>query len=143
MPEAPLSPGSPARSPPLHAAVAFALTLLLAAAAWAQSGAAPDAKAWEATFVRADAYVHAARPDRASQMLGVDKKEIVRRFVADGRLVAFAGDGFPDADPARLVPGDLRFARGDLATVLRTEGLPFHAFETWSDIARVLLARGS
>lgn len=78
-----------------------------------------------------------------SQTLGVDKKEIVRRFVAEGRTVAFAGDGFPDADPARLVPGDLRFARGDLATVLRTEGLPFHAFETWSDIARVLLARGS
>jgi 2-hydroxy-3-keto-5-methylthiopentenyl-1-phosphate phosphatase len=78
-----------------------------------------------------------------SQMLGVDKKEIVRRFVADGRTVAFAGDGFPDADPARLVPGELRFARGDLATVLRAEGLPFHPFETWSDIARVLLARGS
>jgi 2,3-diketo-5-methylthio-1-phosphopentane phosphatase len=78
-----------------------------------------------------------------SQMLGVDKKEIVRRFLAEGRTVAFAGDGFPDADPARLVPGELRFARGDLATVLRTEGLPFHPFETWSDIARVLLARGN
>ena len=77
-----------------------------------------------------------------SQTLGVDKKEVVRRLVAERRTVAFAGDGFPDADPARLVPGDLRFARGDLVSVLRTEGLSFHAFETWSDIARVLLARG-
>lgn len=78
-----------------------------------------------------------------SQMLGVDKKEIVRHFIAEGRTVAFAGDGFPDADPARLVPDELRFARGDLVSVLHTEGLPFNAFETWSDIARVLLARGS
>ncbi|MCI0704667.1 MAG: MtnX-like HAD-IB family phosphatase [Planctomycetia bacterium] len=76
-----------------------------------------------------------------SPMLGVDKKEVVRRQIADGRTVAFAGDGFPDAEPARLVPGDLRFARGDLANVLREEQLPFHPFETWGDIARVLLGQ--
>ena len=33
------------------------------------------------------------------------------------RTVAFAGDGFPDEEAARLVPGHLRFARGDLASV--------------------------
>lgn len=76
-----------------------------------------------------------------SQMLGVDKKEVVRRFIAEGRTVAFAGDGFPDADPARLVPGKLRFARGDLANVLRAEGLPFHPFERWSEIAHILTKR--
>jgi 2,3-diketo-5-methylthio-1-phosphopentane phosphatase len=76
-----------------------------------------------------------------SPTLGVDKQEVVRRLVADGRTVAFAGDGFPDAEPARLLPGELRFARGDLANVLREEKLPFHPFETWSDIARVLLER--
>lgn len=78
-----------------------------------------------------------------SEMLGVDKTAVVRGLIDAGRTVAFAGDGFPDADPARLVPGDLRFARGDLADVLRAEHLPFHPFDTWSDIARVLLGRGS
>jgi 2,3-diketo-5-methylthio-1-phosphopentane phosphatase len=74
-----------------------------------------------------------------SPTLGVDKTAVVRRLLADGRTVAFAGDGFPDADPARLVPGELRFARGNLADVLRDERLPFHPFAAWSDIARVLL----
>ncbi len=54
-------------------------------------------------------------------------------------MVAFAGDGFPDAESARLVPGGLRFARGDLADVLRREGLAFQAFEKWSDITRALI----
>jgi 2-hydroxy-3-keto-5-methylthiopentenyl-1-phosphate phosphatase len=74
-----------------------------------------------------------------SPTLGVDKAAVVRSVIALGRPVAFAGDGFPDADPARLVPGPCRFARGDLADVLRREGLPFETFDTWSDIARVLL----
>jgi 2-hydroxy-3-keto-5-methylthiopentenyl-1-phosphate phosphatase len=78
-----------------------------------------------------------------SEALGVDKQEVVRRLIAEGQTVAFAGDGFPDADPARLVAGALRFARGDLASVLRAEELPFHPFETWSEIARVLLSRGN
>jgi 2-hydroxy-3-keto-5-methylthiopentenyl-1-phosphate phosphatase len=78
-----------------------------------------------------------------SPTLGVDKARVVRRYLDAGRTVAFAGDGFPDAESARLVPGDLRFARGDLADVLGREGLPFHPFDTWSDIARVLLRRGA
>ena len=76
-----------------------------------------------------------------SQTLGVDKARVVRRHLDEGRTVAFAGDGFPDAEAARLVPGELRFARGDLADVLEREDLDFHPFETWSDIARLLLAR--
>jgi len=76
-----------------------------------------------------------------SRNLGIDKTAVVLRHLADGATVAFAGDGFPDAEPARLVPGELRFARGDLADVLEREGLPFHPFERWSDIARVLLER--
>jgi 2,3-diketo-5-methylthio-1-phosphopentane phosphatase len=75
-----------------------------------------------------------------SRTLGVDKARVVRTHLDAGRTVAFAGDGFPDAESARLVPGDLRFARGDLADVLRREGLPFHPFATWSEIARVLVA---
>jgi 2-hydroxy-3-keto-5-methylthiopentenyl-1-phosphate phosphatase len=74
-----------------------------------------------------------------SPSLGVDKTAIVRRYLESGRPVAFAGDGFPDAEPARLVPEGLRFARGDLANVLDQERLSFRPFETWSDISRVLL----
>ena len=75
-----------------------------------------------------------------SPMLGVDKAGVVRHFLSEGRTVAFAGDGFPDADPARLVPDNLRFARGDLADVLQRERLPFHPFDVWSDIADHLLS---
>jgi 2-hydroxy-3-keto-5-methylthiopentenyl-1-phosphate phosphatase len=77
-----------------------------------------------------------------SPTLGVDKAQVVCRFLTDGRTVAFAGDGFPDAEAARLVPEDLRFARGDLAAVLRSENASFCPFETWSDIADTLLKRG-
>jgi 2-hydroxy-3-keto-5-methylthiopentenyl-1-phosphate phosphatase len=70
-----------------------------------------------------------------SPTLGVDKTAIVRGYLNEGIRVAFAGDGFPDAEPARLVPASLRFARGDLAEALKEEHLPFQSFATWSDIA--------
>ncbi len=73
-----------------------------------------------------------------SPSLGVDKAAIVRDAISQGRRVAFAGDGFPDADAARLVQPDLRFARGDLADVLSREGQAFHTFHRWSGIAEVL-----
>lgn len=56
-----------------------------------------------------------------SPTLGVDKAAVVRGCLAAGRPVAFAGDGYPDAGPARLVPDGLRFARDALAAVLRAE----------------------
>ena len=65
----------------------------------------------------------------------------VRRHLDGGETVAFAGDGFPDAEPALLVPGKLRFARGDLADMLGREGQEYRPFDTWSDIARALLRR--
>jgi 2,3-diketo-5-methylthio-1-phosphopentane phosphatase len=77
-----------------------------------------------------------------SPSLGIDKAAVVKRHLRDGCTVAFAGDGFPDAEPARYVLAELRFARGDLASALRDERLAFHPFETWSDIARVLVQGG-
>jgi 2-hydroxy-3-keto-5-methylthiopentenyl-1-phosphate phosphatase len=74
-----------------------------------------------------------------SETVGIDKAAVVRHFLDAGRLVAFAGDGFTDADAARLVPAHLRFARSDLADVLTNEGLAFHPFDTWSEIAHKLL----
>ncbi len=76
-----------------------------------------------------------------SPTLGVDKSGVVRDFLNQGLTVAFAGDGFPDVEPARLVSADFRFARGDLADMLQRERLAFHPFEMWSDIADHLLQR--
>jgi len=78
-----------------------------------------------------------------SPTLGIDKARVVRRYLDGGRTVAFAGDGFPDAEAAALVDGDQRFARGDLADLLGREGQVYHPFDTWSDIVRVLLRRGA
>lgn len=72
--------------------------------------------------------------------LGIDKSLVVRHYLDQGRRVAFAGNGFPDRAPARLVDAESRFATGDLATELRKEGLPFRPFEWWSEIADALLA---
>jgi 2-hydroxy-3-keto-5-methylthiopentenyl-1-phosphate phosphatase len=75
----------------------------------------------------------------ALDVLGVDKTAVVRQCVANGGKVAFAGDGFPNVEPARLVPASLRFARADLADVLQKQGLEFQPYRTWSDIAGALL----
>jgi 2-hydroxy-3-keto-5-methylthiopentenyl-1-phosphate phosphatase len=76
-----------------------------------------------------------------SRDLGIDKARVVRGHLDKGRPVAFAGDGFPDAEAARLVPADLRFARADLANLLEQQEQDHQPFDTWSDIARALLAR--
>jgi 2-hydroxy-3-keto-5-methylthiopentenyl-1-phosphate phosphatase len=84
-----------------------------------------------------------ARSAHWSPTLGVDKMGLVRAHLATGARVAFAGDGYPDVDSARLVAPELRFARGDLAAVLRREGLAFHPFDQWTEIAQVLTKRGT
>lgn len=76
-----------------------------------------------------------------SETIGIHKAAVVQHYLDRGCAVAFAGDGFPDADAARLVSDELRFARGDLESVLRDEHLPFHPFAQWSDIAGALLTR--
>ena len=75
-----------------------------------------------------------------SPTLGIDKAAIVRQGQRQGRIVAFAGDGVPDAEAARLVPETLRFARADLARTLREQGLPFRPFDRWADVAEALFA---
>jgi HAD superfamily phosphoserine phosphatase-like hydrolase len=73
--------------------------------------------------------------------IGIDKAAIVRAGIAQGRTTAFAGDGFPDAAAARLVPPGLRFARADLAAALDRDGLPYRRFERWAEVAQGLLDR--
>jgi 2,3-diketo-5-methylthio-1-phosphopentane phosphatase len=77
-----------------------------------------------------------------SREVGIDKAALVRRGLGQGRVVAFAGDGFPDAEAARLVRPEHRFARHDLAAALDGEGLPYRRFDRWSDVAKELLRLG-
>lgn len=76
-----------------------------------------------------------------SETTGIDKAAVVGHYLDTGRTVAFAGDGFTDADAAQLVSENLRFARGDLAEVLKQNQLAFHPFDSWSEVARKLLER--
>jgi 2-hydroxy-3-keto-5-methylthiopentenyl-1-phosphate phosphatase len=70
---------------------------------------------------------------------GVDKAAVTDSFQQQGCAVAFAGDGFPDFNAARLVPAKWRFARSDLATACRNEGIAFQAFDDWIEVADTLI----
>lgn len=70
---------------------------------------------------------------------GIDKVAVVRDALRQFDRVAFAGDGPPDVDPARLVPGSLRFARGHLAETLGRDGEGFLPLVDWACLADTLL----
>lgn len=74
-----------------------------------------------------------------SPTVGVDKAGVVAYWLGQGHRVAFAGDGFPDADAAKLVDASIRFAKADLAEQLQRDGFAFQPFGVWSDIATHLL----
>jgi len=69
-----------------------------------------------------------------SHQNGIDKEAVVRHWQDRGCTVAFSGDGYPDLEPARLVPADLRFARGYLAEELTKLHESFHPFQQWSEV---------
>ena len=73
-----------------------------------------------------------------SPSTGIDKPGVVRLALATHDVVAFAGDGPPDLEPALLVRPELRFATGHLAGELERLGEGFHRFERWSEVARTL-----
>jgi len=73
---------------------------------------------------------------------GIDKVAVVRAALTAHACVAFAGDGRPDLPAAMLVPPERRFARGWLADALTTDGIPYHPFENWKQIADILLNGG-
>jgi 2-hydroxy-3-keto-5-methylthiopentenyl-1-phosphate phosphatase len=78
-----------------------------------------------------------------SRETGIDKVAIVRNALKRSPNVAFAGDGRPDLAPALLVPPERRFARGWLAHNLEKKKEGFHPFESWNDIAAILLKEGA
>jgi len=71
--------------------------------------------------------------------IGIDKSAVVRDALGRYDRVAYAGDGPPDLDPALLVDGNLRFARGWLGAELDRRNLPYHRYRRWSSIAATLL----
>ena len=54
-----------------------------------------------------------------SPQSGVDKAGIVRFHQKRGARVAYSGDGYTDYEAASLVPPSLRYARADLAGVMK------------------------
>ena len=79
-----------------------------------------------------------ADPSFSCWETGIDKTAVVRAFQRKAVKVAFAGDGYPDFEAACLVPAKYRFARADLAATCRKNGVPFHPFEQWSEVAGTL-----
>lgn len=77
-----------------------------------------------------------------SSTTGIDKVAVVRQARETHDVVAFAGDGPPDLEPALLVRPDLRFATGHLAGELERLGEGFHRFERWSQVALALTEDG-
>lgn len=70
---------------------------------------------------------------------GVSKTAVVSEALQAGHVVAFAGDGRPDLEPALMVPESLRFATGWLAAELDSKGEPYRSFSRWSDITTMIL----
>lgn len=75
--------------------------------------------------------------------LGVSKESVVRKLIASGRRVAYAGDGPPDLPAALLVPPELRFAKRDLAERLSAQGESFRPFDRWREVVAGLIAEAA
>jgi len=73
-----------------------------------------------------------------AEEFGISKCAVVRSAMQTCGTVAFAGDGRPDLEPALMVRPELRFARGWLASELKSRGEPFQDFSIWSQISEKL-----
>jgi 2-hydroxy-3-keto-5-methylthiopentenyl-1-phosphate phosphatase len=69
----------------------------------------------------------------------VNKAAVVRHLCDANRVVAFAGDGYPDFDASLLVDDSRRFARSDLAETCRARHVPFQEFDDWAEVVESLL----
>jgi 2,3-diketo-5-methylthio-1-phosphopentane phosphatase len=76
-----------------------------------------------------------------SRETGIDKAAFVTHLRQAGQTVAFAGDGFTDLAPSRLVDAGLRFARSDLAAACREQKLDFQPFDGWTEVVDHLVGQ--
>jgi 2,3-diketo-5-methylthio-1-phosphopentane phosphatase len=70
-----------------------------------------------------------------TEQFGISKTAVVQNALQSCSAVAFAGDGRPDLEPALMVRPEMRFARGWLATELKSRGETFQHFSRWSEIS--------
>ncbi|MDX2037868.1 MAG: HAD-IB family phosphatase [Isosphaeraceae bacterium] len=67
---------------------------------------------------------------------GIDKTRVVLEARDGDPVVAFAGNGPPDLEPALAVEPRLRWGRADLADALDARGERYHRFDRWAEVAR-------
>ncbi|PAD73360.1 2,3-diketo-5-methylthio-1-phosphopentane phosphatase [Bacillus licheniformis] len=75
-----------------------------------------------------------------SERYGIDKSKVIQKLKEEYETVYFAGDSEPDSHPAKFA--DVTFAKDALQDLLRQQGVPFVAVETFEDIEQYLKEKG-
>ena len=75
-----------------------------------------------------------------SERYGIDKSKVIQKLKEEYETVYFAGDSEPDSHPAKFA--DVTFAKDALQDLLRQQGVPFVAVETFEDINNILKKKG-
>ena len=75
--------------------------------------------------------------------IGISKASVIKYHIINNKLVAFAGDGPTDLEPALLTNPRLRFAKGTLARLLNDKQEDYIPFEDWEEIPNYLLRESS
>ncbi len=86
---------------------------------------------WDAGWQMESPYL-----DEECSMCGVCKSRIVRERTRPGYITVYIGDGHSDFCPVSLC--DIIFAKGELASYCRKEGLDYYPFRDFYDILRQL-----
>lgn len=71
-----------------------------------------------------------------SEVYGVNKETVIKRYKETYETVYFAGDSEPDFLAA--VAADVRFAKDELARLLDVAGIDYYAYTCFDDITRVM-----
>ena len=75
-----------------------------------------------------------------SERYGIDKSKVIQKLKEEYETIYFAGDSEPDSHPAKFA--DVTFAKDALQDLLRQQGVPFVAVETFEDIEQYLKEKG-
>ncbi|QHZ44992.1 MtnX-like HAD-IB family phosphatase [Bacillus sp. NSP9.1] len=75
-----------------------------------------------------------------SERYGIDKSKVIRKLKEEYETIYFAGDSEPDSHPAKFA--NVTFAKDALQDLLRDQGVPFVAVDTFADIEQYLKEKG-
>lgn len=70
------------------------------------------------------------------ELYGVDKYKVIKHYKTLYKTVMFAGDSEPDYRAA--VAADIRFAKGELVTLLEAGGYEYYAFNEFEEVGEIL-----